>query len=122
MMRRIILALMMVILIAGMAFGLSDKEYKQMMKTSQAFREADKFMNESYKECRDTLPRSEFLAVQKEQREWLKNERDEEAGYFIEDGMTRIEAYAKVTEMRADALHHICVTYRNAHFTDKDYE
>lgn len=118
-MRRIILALVMVILIAGMAFGLSDKEYKQMMKTSQAFREADRLMNESYKECKDTLPRSEFLKVQKEQREWLKNERDEEAEYFIKDGMTRTEAYANVTEMRADALHHICVTYRNEYLVDK---
>ena len=92
-----------------------------MMKSSKAFREADKIMNECYKKCRQTLPCSEFERVSEEQRELIKSGRDEEAQSFIDDGMSRAEAYAKVTEMRAHDLHHFCVTYRNANFTAEDY-
>ena len=119
-MKRIFSAVLFMLILAGAAFGLSDTEYKQMMKTSKKFREADKFMTECYKECRQTLPRSEFERVQEEQREWIKSGRDEEAQSFIDDGMKRAEAYAKVTEMRAHDLHHFCVTYRNAKFTAED--
>ena len=121
-MKRILSATLLLLILAGAAFGLSDKEYKQMMKTSKAFREADKFMNECYKECKQTLPSSDFKTVQAEQLEWIKSGRDEEAKSFIDDGMKRADAYAKVTEMRAHELHHFCVTYRNANFTDEDYE
>lgn len=121
-MKRIFSALLLVALLGGSAFGLSDKEYTRMKKSSKAFREADKFMNECYRECRQTLPRSEFEQVQEEQREWIKSGRDEEAQSFIDDGMSRAEAYAKVTNMRAHDLHHFCVTYRNANFTPEDYE
>ena len=109
--KRIFSAIIFTLILAGVAFGLGDSEYKQMKKSSRAFREADNFMNECYKECRDTLPRSEFLKVQSEQREWIKSGRDEEAQCFIADSMNRTEAYTKVTEMRADDLHHICVIY-----------
>ena len=121
-MKRILSAGILTLILAGSALGLSDKEYTRMMKTSKAFREADEFMTECYKECRDTLPRSQFLEIQKEQREWLASGRDETAQDFIDDGMTRTEAYVKVTEMRAHDLHHFCVIYRNANFTDKDYK
>ena len=121
-MKRILSAAILTLILAGSAFGLSDKEYKQMMKSSKAFREADKFMNECYKECKQTLPSSDFKTVQAEQLEWIKSGRDEEAKSFIDDGMKRADAYAKVTEMRAHELHHFCVTYRNANFTDEDYE
>ena len=121
-MKHILSATLLTLILAGAAFGLSDKEYARMMKSSKAFREADKFMNECYKECRQTLPRSEFESVAEEQREWIKSWRDEEAQSFIDDGMSRAEAYAKVTEMRAHDLHHFCVTYRNANFTAEDYE
>ncbi|MBQ3456997.1 MAG: DUF1311 domain-containing protein [Synergistaceae bacterium] len=121
-MKRILSAAILTLILAGSAFGLSDKEYKQMMKSSKAFREADKFMNECYKECKQTLPRSDFETVAEEQREWIKSGRDEEAQSFIDDGMSRAEAYAKVTNMRAHDLHHFCVTYRNANFTPEDYE
>lgn len=113
-MKRIISAAILTLILAGAALGLSDKEYTRMKKSSKAFREADEFMTECYKECRDTLPRSQFLEIQKERREWIKSGRDEEAQIFIEDGMTRTEAYTKVTDMRGgDTLHHFCVIYRN---------
>ena len=115
-MKRIISAAVLTLILAGAAFGLSDKEYIRMKKSSRAFREADEFMTECYEECKDTLPYSQFREVQKEQREWIKSGRDEEAQIFIEDGMTRIEAYTKVTDMRADTLHHYCVIYRNANY------
>ena len=121
-MKRILSAALLTLILAGAAFGLSDKEYTRMMKSSKAFREADKFMNECYRECRQTLPRSEFERVAEEQRKWIKSGRDEQAQSFIDDGISRAEAYAKVTEMRAHDLHQFCVTYRNANFTAEDYE
>lgn len=95
-MKRILSAALLTLILAGAAFGLSDKEYTRMMKSSKAFREADKFMNECYKECRQTLPRSEFERVAEEQRKWIKSGRDEQAQSFIDDGISRAEAYAKV--------------------------
>ncbi len=115
-MKRILSALLLVVVLAGSAFGLSDKEYLKMKKNSRAFREADAFLTECYNECKDTLPYSEFKKVQQEQREWLKSERDELARDFMDDGYSRTEAYTKVTEMRADDLHQICVMYRNANY------
>lgn len=118
-MKRIVSALLLAALLAGSAFGLSDKEYESMRRNSKAFRDADDLLKESYQECKDTLSASEFKSVKEEQIEWVKHGRDEEAQSFIDDGDSRVIAYTKVTEMRADALHHICVTYRNAHhFTD----
>lgn len=126
-MKRILSALLFVVFLAGSAFGLSDSEYLRMRRYSKKFREADDFLQESYQECKDTLPAKDFKQVKAEQIEWVKHGRDEEAGYFFDDEeegydpknrADRIEVYTKVTEMRADALHHICVTYRNEHFTD----
>ncbi len=91
-MKRILSAALLTLILAGVAFGLSDKEYTRMKKSSKAFREADKFMNECYKECRQTLPRSEFETVAKEQREWIKSGRDEDAAALMDEGYSRAEA------------------------------
>ena len=119
-MKRILWALLLVMVIAGSAFGLSDKEYLRMKAKSAEFREADEFLTECYDECKDTLPRAKFKQIQQEQREWLKEGRDEQAGWFMEKGYSRIEAYTKATEMRAEDLHQICVIYRNAHWNDNN--
>ena len=100
------------------AFALSDAEYLRMKKSSADFAEADKFLSDAYNNVKNVMPRSEFASIKEEQREWIKSGRDEAAQDFIDDGMTRTEAYTKVTEMRAYDLHHFCVTYRNANFTD----
>ena len=115
-MKRILSALLLVVEHAGSAYGLSDKEYLRMKKKNADFREADEFLTECYNECKDTPPPAKFKQIQKEQREWLKSGRDETAADFIEDGMTRTEAYTKATEMRADDLHQICVMYRNENY------
>ena len=119
-MKRIFSALLLIVVLAGSAFGLSDKEYLRMKDNSAEFREADEFLTECYDECRDTLPRAKFKQIQQEQREWVKSGRDEQAGWFMEKGYSRIDAYTKATEMRADDLHQICVIYRNAHYRNEN--
>ena len=119
-MKHILSALLLVVVLAGSAFGLSDKEYLRMKSSSKEFREADEFLTECYDECRDTLPPAKFRQIQQEQREWVKSGRDEQAGWFMEKGYSRIEAYTKATEMRADDLHQICVIYRNANYRNEN--
>ena len=119
-MKRIFSALLLMVVLAGSAFGLSDKEYLRMKSSSKEFREADEFLTECYDECRDTLPRAKFKQIQQEQREWVKSGRDEQAGWFMEKGYSRIDAYTKATEMRADDLHQICVIYRNANYRNEN--
>ena len=119
-MKRIFSALLLMVVLAGSAFGLSDKEYLRMKSSSKEFREADEFLTECYDECRDTLPPAKFRQIQQEQREWVKSGRDEQAGWFMEKGYSRIDAYTKATEMRADDLHQICVIYRNANYRNEN--
>ena len=103
-MKRILSAVMLMFVLAGSAFGLSDSEYRKMRNNSRAFREADNFLTEAYNALKETMPRSEFNGVQEQQREWIKSGRDEAAETYIEEGLSRIEAYTQATEDRAEEL------------------
>ena len=84
---------------------LSDNEYKQMMKNSD-FANADKALNQAWRNAKNSLSENEFNALKKDQNAWIKKGRDNEARALL-SRMSRIEAYASVTNSRAEYINQI---------------
>ena len=109
-MGRIALAagLMAVILSASGAFALSDREYKEMLQTSPEYRRAEAELSTAWNRIRTIIKNRKEGMWPREmldsQREWVASGRDEEAQALINRGMSRSEAYAKVTRARAKYL------------------
>ena len=111
-MKRFVSALMLVFLLTLPAFGLSDSEYLRMRKSSSDFARADKRLNQVWANLKKSLPRSVFTQLDKIQREWVKSGRDDEAASLMDDGYSKAEAYAIVTNDRADSLPQIAASIR----------
>ena len=84
---------------------LSDNEYKQMMKNSD-FANADKALNQAWKNAKNSLSENEFNALKKDQNSWIKKGRDNEAGALM-SRMSRVEAYTSVTNSRAEYINQL---------------
>lgn len=92
--------------LAGPAAGLSDAEYREMMK-DQGFAEADRGLNEAWSRLlkEGGFSKAGIKALKADQAEWVRKGRDAAARrYMTEDGYTALEAYTTVTGMRTDAL------------------
>ena len=95
--------------LAGPAAGLSDAEYREMMK-DPGFAEADGALNEVWSRILKEwgFSKAGIKALKADQAEWVRKGRDAAAKrYMMEDGYTALEAYTSVTAMRVDALPHI---------------
>ena len=84
---------------------LSNNEYKQMMKNS-AFANADKALNQAWKNAKNSLSENDFNALKKDQNSWIKKGRDNEAGALL-SRMSRVEAYTSVTNSRAEYINQL---------------
>ena len=92
--------------LAGPAAGLSDAEYREMMK-DRGFAEADRALNEAWARIlkEGGLSKAGIKALKADQAEWVRKGRDAAARrYMTEDSYTALEAYTTVTGMRADSL------------------
>ena len=92
--------------LAGPAAGLSDAEYREMMK-DRGFAEADRGLNEVWSRLlkEGGLSKAGIKALKADQAEWVRKGRDAAARrYMTEDSYTALEAYTTVTGMRADSL------------------
>ena len=92
--------------LAGPAAGLSDAEYREMMK-DRGFAEADRGLNEAWARIlkEGGLSKAGIKALKADQAEWVRKGRDAAARrYMTEDSYTALEAYTTVTGMRADSL------------------
>lgn len=98
---------------------LTDKEYKQMLKNPD-FAEADKALNKTYRNAKNSLSESEFTALKKDQSSWIKRGRDNEAKSLMST-MSRVEAYTSVTNSRAEYINQI-VDGSTSLDTAEDYE
>ena len=104
----VLLACLTVGLLAVPALALSDAEYKKMMKDPE-FAAADKKLNEAWAKAQKGLPKAALEALKKDQRAWIAKGRDKDAS---EQGDTpRVEAYAFVTEVRAERLPRLAMQY-----------
>ena len=110
-MKRLMSIIAVVLVFAVPAFALSDAEYLRMKKSSANFAEADEFLSDAYNNVKSVMSRSEFASIKEEQREWIKSGRDEAARAFMNEGYSKMEAYTKATEERAEELYHIFQMY-----------
>ncbi len=99
-----LLAAVLLLLFASPVFALSDAAYLRMKKNSAAFARADRNLSRVYNEMKESLSKRVFAEIQKDQRKWIAEGRDEDADAYMEQGYSRTEAYTKATEDRAVAL------------------
>lgn len=106
-MRRILsfmVVLLFIVCFTSGAMALSDSEYRSLMK-NQAFANADRVLNAAWAEAKDVLYGSDFDNLKRNQQRWIKSGRDSEAKYFMQNqGLSKVEAYAKVTSVRANYI------------------
>ena len=103
-MRKILAALMLVVLSASVCFALTDAEYLRMKKTNADFARADRRLSQVWKKLKGSLSKEVFAELQEYQREWIDSGRDIEAQGLMDEGYSRVEAYTMATSDRADAL------------------
>ena len=92
--------------LAGPAAGLSDAEYREMMKDSD-FARADGALNETWSRIlkEGGLSKAGIKALKADQAEWVRKGRDAEARrYMTDDGYTALEAYTTETVRRTEEL------------------
>ena len=103
-MKRFLSAVLLTLILAGSAFGLSDREYLRMKRNSRDFARADRRLTQVWKRLQDRMPGWAFRILREEQREWIDGWRDEDARMYMEKGYSRIEAYTMATYDRAEYL------------------
>ncbi|MBQ3394896.1 MAG: DUF1311 domain-containing protein [Synergistaceae bacterium] len=103
-MKRIFIALVLVLAVSASAFALSDAEYRRLKRTSSDFRRADNELTQVWKELKESLSSKVFAELQKNQREWIRKGRDDAARKYIREGYSRAEAYTMATNDRAELL------------------
>ena len=91
--------------LAGPAAGLSDAEYREMMKDSD-FARADRALNEEWSRLlkEGGLSKAGIKALKADQAEWVRKGRDTQARLIMENGYAALEAYTTATGMRTEAL------------------
>ena len=91
--------------LAGPAAGLSDAEYREMMK-DRGFAEADRGLNEVWSRLlkEGGLSKAGIKALKADQAEWVRKGRDVQAKLIMESGYTALEAYTTETVRRTEEL------------------
>ena len=91
--------------LAGPAAGLSDAEYREMMK-DRNFARADGALNETWSRIlkEGGLSKAGIKALKADQAEWVRKGRDTQARLIMENGYAALEAYTTATGMRTEAL------------------
>ncbi len=102
-MKRLLFVFAVMFVMSAPAFGLSDSEYRRMMKDPE-FSAADRELTNAYNEAKRIMSESEFAGFRRDQRDWIAKQRDVRAKTFMEDGYTRVEAYTKATIERARGI------------------
>ncbi|MCR4666486.1 MAG: hypothetical protein K5657_04230 [Desulfovibrio sp.] len=92
---------------ASNSFALSDNEYKKLMQTSEQYRKAETELKAAWGRAYKKVTRIEGMARRElldSQRRWIDVERDKSARAYMQQGMSKAQAYAKVTLERATYL------------------
>lgn len=119
-MKRYLLAILFVMLIAGSAHALSDSTYKKMLKDPE-FARADKALNQAWKNAKNSLPGDAFNSLRKEQTQWVKRGRDDEVRPLLST-MSRTEAYAVITAKRASYINQYINKLTGGSSVEEEYE
>ena len=91
--------------LAGPAAGLSDAEYREMMK-DRNFARADGALNETWSRIlkEGGLSKAGIKALKADQAEWVRKGRDTQARLIMENGYAALEAYTTETVRRTEEL------------------
>ncbi|MDR2056012.1 MAG: SUMF1/EgtB/PvdO family nonheme iron enzyme [Desulfovibrio sp.] len=85
------------------ALALSPEDHAFFLKSSPAYADADKRLNEVWRELKGKLSQYEYSRLLTEQRLWLLKERDKQAAGF-KTSRSGAEAYAAAITARVDEL------------------
>ncbi len=116
-MLRLLLAACLLLAWSSMAIAMSDAEYKQMYSSSDYFRKADDELTRTWKDVYGNLTGEDKKNLLRDQRDWLKNQRDEQARDLMEKGIRKDCAYARVAHRRTGNLR---VFEYNANLSQED--
>lgn len=103
-MKRLISALALITVLCVPALALSDAEYLKMKK-DPAFRAADSQLTRAYNQAKNSMSKSDFEKLQREQRQWIKSGRDSEAKKVMRNQNPKLFAYTHVTLERARKIY-----------------
>ncbi|MDR1609071.1 MAG: hypothetical protein LBT38_11805 [Deltaproteobacteria bacterium] len=91
---------LLISLLSVQALALPDLEVQAMAKENSLFRQAENRILAVWKD----LPSDFKSKIRPEQIEWINNGRDQAASSLIAKGLSKAEAYTKVTNDRSDYL------------------
>ena len=83
---------------------LTESEYNLLMRTSPAFRDAERELNEVYKQVIARIPERDKKTLTREQYNWIMDQRDQDAARYLAQGYPRDQAYARANRDRAELL------------------
>ena len=89
----------------SLLLALSDSDYNKFMRQSPAFAAAEERIKVAWGDAGKVLSAAEFAYLQKNQRKWLKSDRDDHATWLSKDKkIPLLDAYVKITEERAKLI------------------
>lgn len=94
----------LVILIAAPLYALTEAEYENLIRTWPAFAKADRELGEAWKANTNSLNKNDKDYILKNQREWIKSGRNQDARELMADGTSQRCAYLLATMQRTAFL------------------
>lgn len=91
------LAALLSLIAAAPGHANSEAEFQKLFKSSPVLREADAYLNQTWKRVSANIPKRYKKDLLGMQREWVKNGRDESAEEYLQEGYSRACAYAIAT-------------------------
>lgn len=86
------------------SWGVTDDEYRELMRTSPELRDADARLNAVWKTVNGKLPNLEYQLLVYDQRLWLEQVRDILVDRMVQNGTPVRLAFAAVTRVQADTI------------------
>ncbi|MDR0572114.1 MAG: hypothetical protein LBG48_04655 [Rickettsiales bacterium] len=96
----VICLLIILVTFSSVLYAISDEEVKHFITTDEAFAKAEKRINSVWNQL-DNRFKDMF---RDEQIEWIKTKRDQEAQFYINLGLSKVDAYTLVTDDRSNYL------------------
>lgn len=100
----LLLAILIYFLSFGTSFALSDEDYLRMKRDNPEYARAEQNLTRVWNELKSSMPKDKYHILLKEQRDWIRSERDAFAAGYMKQGYSRVEAYTMATNDRADYL------------------
>lgn len=91
------LAALLSLIAAAPCRAISEAQFQKLYNSSPVLREADVYLNHTWKEVSANIPRRYKKTLLGMQREWVRDGRDESAEEYLREGYSPACAYAIAT-------------------------